>query len=212
VFAVNDKVMILANDNKIGLTNGMIGVVEEIVPNGNFGGAVVAQNIIDENADFDLTDFADELDANISVDKEDKEDENERAASHIMKVKFQNVTEVVDFETAGAFKKISHAYAFTCHKAQGGEYPNVVILAHSCNLGMLSREWLYTAITRAQKRVILLCNHRGLTHAVNLQKIKGNTIAEKAKQFLALQGKEDTQLPNLAEPETINYVKLTIGG
>jgi hypothetical protein len=75
---------------------------------------------------------------------------------------------------------------------------------------MLSREWLYTAITRAQERVILLCNHRGLTHAVNNQKIKGKTIAEKAKQFIALQDMKDTKLPDLPEPQEINYVKITI--
>ena len=127
-----------------------------------------------------------------------------------MTVQFQNRDEEVVFETAGAFKKITHAYAFTCHKAQGGEYPVVVILVHSANLRMLTREWLYTAITRAQDRVILLCNQRGLTHAVNSQKIKGKTIAEKAEQFLALQDKEDTKLPILPEPEEIRYAKINI--
>ncbi len=208
VFAAGDKVMLLANDNQRGLTNGMIGVVESIVPNGNFKGEAVADSLdMGETENFDLSDLADEL-MQFATDEDEKEDESERAASHIMTIQFQNVKEPVVLETAGAYKKISHAYASTCHKAQGGEYPNVVILAHSANLKMLTREWLYTAITRAQERVILLCNHRGLTHAVNNQTIKGKTIAEKAERFLKLQDKADTRLPNLPEPEAIRYAKI----
>lgn len=206
VFAVGDKAMLLANDNNRGLTNGMIGVITEIRPNAAFKGERVASELDFNDADFDLSDLADEL--NAYVDEDDAEDESERAASHVMEVKFQNIDEPVIFATAGDYKKISHAYAFTCHKAQGGEYPTVVILAHSANLQMLTREWLYTAITRAQKRVVLLCNHRGLTHAVNSQRIKGKTIAEKAEQFLKLQGKSDTQLPDLPEKQEIRYAKL----
>lgn len=211
VFAAGDKVMLLANDNSKQLTNGMIGIVESIVPNGNFRGQAVGDNMKLEykDTDFDLTDLADELLEYAKDDKED-DDESERAASHIMTVQFQNRDEGVVFETAGAFKKITHAYAFTCHKAQGGEYPTVVILVHSANLRMLTREWLYTAITRAQNRVILLCNRRGLTHAVNSQKIKGKTIAEKAEQFLKLQDQTDTKLPILPSPEEIKYAKINI--
>ena len=209
VFAAGDKVMLLANDNSKALTNGMIGIVESIVPNGNFRGEAIGNNVklSQEDADFDLTDLADEL-LEYAKDDKDDEDESERAASHIMTVKFQNRDTEVVFETAGAFKKITHAYAFTCHKAQGGEYPNVVILVHSANLRMLTREWLYTAITRAQERVILLCNRRGLTHAVNSQKIKGKTIAEKAQQFLKLQDQTDTKLPILPTAEEIRYAKI----
>lgn len=208
IFAAGDKVMLLANDNRLGLTNGMIGVVTKIVSNGNFRGEAVSNEAeITMHEDFDLSDMAEEL-LVFADDKDDEEDESERAASHIMNVKFQNVEEEVVFSTAGEFKKVTHAYAFTCHKAQGGEYPNVIILAHSANLRMLTREWLYTAITRAQKRVILLTNHRGLTHAVNNQRIKGKTIAEKAEQFLKLQDKADTQKPNLPEPMEIKYAKI----
>ena len=211
VFAAGDKVMLLANDNKLGLTNGMVGMVESITPNASFRGESVASTAeVDLNGDFDLADMADELLQYATTDDEESEDESERAASHIMTVKFQNVKDEVVFATAGEFKKISHAYATTCHKAQGGEYPTVVILAHSANLKMLTREWLYTAITRAKKRVILLVNHRGLTHAVNNQRIKGKTIADKAQNFLKLQDKSDTRLPNLPEPKQIQYAKIEI--
>lgn len=200
-FSIGDKVMLLANNNELGLTNGQIGVVTDIVANANFKGETVGGDIAGFDGEIDMNDF----DAVVDDAVEDTEEENEslRQASHIMKVRFQNYHEDVNFTTAGDFKRIAHAYAFTCHKSQGGEYENVVILLHSANHIMLCREWLYTAITRAKNKVILLHNRRGLITAINTQRIKGKNIAEKARAFLALQDKADTALPNLPQPEEI---------
>lgn len=51
------------------------------------------------------------------------------------------------------------AYAVTCHKAQGGQWPTVFIDQGFFNDNMLTREylrWLYTAITRASQKVYLV--------------------------------------------------------
>ncbi|MGN1077864.1 MAG: ATP-dependent RecD-like DNA helicase [Candidatus Gallimonas sp.] len=51
--------------------------------------------------------------------------------------------------------RFEFAYALTCHKAQGSEYDFVVVLDES-NLFENGREWLYTAITRAKKRLLII--------------------------------------------------------
>ena len=51
---------------------------------------------------------------------------------------------------------LEHAYAITVHKSQGSEYPIVVIPMCSAAQMLLSRNLLYTAITRAQTMVILV--------------------------------------------------------
>ncbi|MEW5844854.1 MAG: AAA family ATPase [Bacteroidota bacterium] len=51
------------------------------------------------------------------------------------------------------------AYAVTCHKAQGGQWPTVFIDQGFFNDAMLTREylrWLYTALTRATQKVYLV--------------------------------------------------------
>lgn len=48
------------------------------------------------------------------------------------------------------------AYALTSHKAQGGEFPVVVCLVHLTHGPLLSRQLIYTAITRARKMLILI--------------------------------------------------------
>lgn len=48
------------------------------------------------------------------------------------------------------------AYALTIHKSQGSEYEHIVIMLPSNDSGLLSRELLYTAVTRAKKSVTIV--------------------------------------------------------
>ena len=59
---------------------------------------------------------------------------------------------------------LQSAWAVTGHKAQGSEAPYVVVALDG--KGLLTREWLYTAITRASKRVILVGSKSALERAV----------------------------------------------
>lgn len=73
------------------------------------------------------------------------------------------------------------AYATTVHKAQGQEYHTIVmpLVTEFGNFG-LSRNLLYTAVTRAKNRVILVGDKQALALAVsNGQGIKRNSRLEK---------------------------------
>lgn len=52
--------------------------------------------------------------------------------------------------------ELEHAYAITVHKSQGSEYPIVIIPAYNYTARLLTRNLLYTAVTRAQKMVIVV--------------------------------------------------------
>jgi exodeoxyribonuclease V alpha subunit len=62
------------------------------------------------------------------------------------------------------------AYALTVHKAQGSEYPVVVLLCHTSQYIMLQRNLLYTGLTRSQKKCVLLGNRPALWTAVRNNK------------------------------------------
>lgn len=53
-------------------------------------------------------------------------------------------------------EELEHAYAITVHKSQGSEYPIVIIPAYSAPHMLLTRNMLYTAVTRAQNMVIIV--------------------------------------------------------
>ena len=48
------------------------------------------------------------------------------------------------------------AYALTVHKLQGSEYPVIIMPVHSLQGQGLSKNLIYTALTRAKKMVILI--------------------------------------------------------
>ncbi len=52
--------------------------------------------------------------------------------------------------------RLERAWATTVHKAQGSEHENVVLLLPATPLRPLTRELLYTAVTRAKKSVVII--------------------------------------------------------
>ena len=52
--------------------------------------------------------------------------------------------------------ELEHAYAVTVHKSQGCEYPIVIIPLYNAPPMLLTRNLFYTAVTRAQKMVVLV--------------------------------------------------------
>jgi exodeoxyribonuclease V alpha subunit len=86
-----------------------------------------------------------------------------------------------------ADEMIKLAYAVTIHKSQGAEYPLVImplIKAHGALL--LQRNLLYTAITRAKKKVIIIGESSAIEAAIKNNKIqKRNTrFAERIKEWI----------------------------
>ena len=59
------------------------------------------------------------------------------------------------------------AYAATIHKAQGSEYPIVVMPVLMNHYIMLQRNLIYTGITRARKVLVITGTKKALAYAVN---------------------------------------------
>lgn len=59
-------------------------------------------------------------------------------------------------------------YAMTVHKSQGSEFDKVLLVLPSQNSPILTRELLYTAVTRARKQVLILGGENILQSAVTL--------------------------------------------
>ncbi|MBR7100612.1 MAG: AAA family ATPase [Clostridia bacterium] len=52
--------------------------------------------------------------------------------------------------------RFEFAYAITCHKAQGSEFDFVIVFDESYIFGEDRARWLYTAITRAKKKLLVI--------------------------------------------------------
>ncbi len=62
---------------------------------------------------------------------------------------------IADYEFT-ALEDLEHAFAITIHKSQGSEYPVVIMPVTEGSPRMMTRNLLYTAVTRAQEMVILV--------------------------------------------------------
>lgn len=63
--------------------------------------------------------------------------------------------------------ELTLAYACSIHKSQGSEYPAVVIPMLSSHFVMLSRNLLYTAVTRGKRLVVLITDKHALRVALD---------------------------------------------
>lgn len=80
-----------------------------------------------------------------------------------MTVEFDGRPVTFDF---GDLDRVVLAYATTVHKAQGSEYPAVVIPVTTQHYPMLQRHLLYTGVTRGKRLVVLVGQTRALAIAV----------------------------------------------
>ncbi|MDY6863803.1 MAG: ATP-dependent RecD-like DNA helicase [Thermodesulfobacteriota bacterium] len=64
------------------------------------------------------------------------------------------------------------AYAISIHKAQGSEYPAVIVPVHLQHYIMLQKNLLYTAITRGKKLVVLIGTKKAIAVAIKNNKVK----------------------------------------
>lgn len=57
-------------------------------------------------------------------------------------------------------KEFEYGYLITCHRAQGSEWPKVMVIEEGFPWRKEEhKQWLYTAITRASEKLILVLNH-----------------------------------------------------
>ncbi len=66
----------------------------------------------------------------------------------------------------GELDELVLAYATTIHKAQGSEYPVVVIPLVTQHYAMLARNLLYTGVTRGKRLVVIVGQRKALAVAV----------------------------------------------
>jgi exodeoxyribonuclease V alpha subunit len=83
-------------------------------------------------------------------------------------VSFDGAPTIYDFLEVD---ELVHAYAISVHKSQGSEYPCVVMPVMTQHYLLLQRNLLYTAVTRAEKLVVLVGTRKAIAIAVKNDKV-----------------------------------------
>jgi exodeoxyribonuclease V alpha subunit len=96
-------------------------------------------------------------------------------------------TPMVAFPTAGAprlvapsqLEHVETVHATTIHKSQGSEFDEVVVLLPSSGSRLASRELLYTAVTRARRRVVVVGAVSELAEVVERRTVRASGLGRR---------------------------------
>jgi exodeoxyribonuclease V alpha subunit len=145
---LNEALQAVLNPNSAGLTRGKV----------TFR---VGDKVMQLRNDYDKNVYNGDVGVIASVDGEDDS----------LIVRFEDGTETREVPYDGrALDELALAYACTVHKSQGSEYPAVVIPLLSSHFVMLSKNLVYTAVTRGKQLVVLVADPRALRLALAEQR------------------------------------------
>lgn len=113
----------------------------------------VGDKVLQTKNDYDKDVYNGDVGEVLSVNREERK----------LRVRFDE--REVDYEK-GELESLVLAYATSIHKSQGSEYPAVVIPLLTAHFVMLSRNLLYTAVTRAKKLCVLIADPKALSIAL----------------------------------------------
>lgn len=150
------------------------------------------------NTNLNEQDFLD-IERRLELAAAGSEEKSSRQASAIVTVYIPDLDKTVPLATAGEVGALDLGYAITVHKSQGSEYKKVFFITHKSQNTMLSRELVYTAITRARQELIVICEPNLFVQGINSQRLQGNNVAEKVANFersMEISKCSDSELPN----------------
>ena len=119
------------------------------------------------------------------------DDESRNLSSHTIEVYIPDLDETRLLTAAGEINTMLLGYCLTIHKSQGSEWQKVFLFLHNSHATMLSRELIYTGITRAKHSLYIITEGDSTTHKNSLDRaadrpiIPGTTLAEKIDYFRA---------------------------
>lgn len=117
-------------------------------------------------------------------------DNDKTRQEHKVYIKFEDIDDLVIYNTSD-LQQISLAYAISTHKSQGSTIKHVLFVFDYASYMLLSREFVYTGITRASEGCILIADNRALRHAIS--KTTGGSRRTFLKELLL---SEERQLEN----------------
>jgi exodeoxyribonuclease V alpha subunit len=138
-FYVGKPIMITANDPILELANGDVGVVVDRAPESPTNLRVGA------NAESVSMDTVSELERSVAI----------------------SVGGLLRHVPPARLDRVEPWWAMTIHKSQGSEFPDVVVALPEVGSRILTRELLYTAVTRARHNVTVLGSEAAVRAAVS---------------------------------------------
>ncbi|WP_299847998.1 AAA family ATPase [uncultured Metabacillus sp.] len=86
-------------------------------------------------------------------------------SKNVVWIKFDNIDELIPY-SRDLLDSIELAYAITVHRSQGSTIKHILFAFDYASYMLLSRQFVYTGITRASKGCVVVCENAALHHAI----------------------------------------------
>ena len=131
-----------------------------------------------------LTNMPDEnvFNGDIGIIKYIKESANSKSKKNEIYVDFDgNIVKYLPKDLA----QLKHGYVISVHKSQGSEFDTVILLLSTSYYRMLYKKLIYTAVTRAKRKLILLGEVNAFKLGVenNNEQIRKTSLLDKLKMI-----------------------------
>ena len=131
-----------------------------------------------------LTNLPDEnvYNGDIGVIKYIKESSTSKSKKNEIYIDFDS--NVVKF-LPNDFNKIKHGYIISVHKSQGSEFDTVVLLMSHNYKRMLYKKLIYTGVTRAKRKLIIIGEEEAFKNGINnkMEEYRKTTLKEKLEKM-----------------------------
>ena len=91
-------------------------------------------------------------------------------------VYFPNLNEALSLSRLPEHKTV---FAMSVHKSQGSEFDEVVFILPSEISGIITKELIYTAITRAKKKIYLISSWAILSQGLSIRVEKSSSLSDR---------------------------------
>jgi exodeoxyribonuclease V alpha subunit len=98
--------------------------------------------------------------------------------SGVIRVVFDGFTGVREFPTV-RLPEVETVHALTIHKSQGSEYKHAVVVLPTGRSRLLTRELLYTGVSRAREQLTIVASESALRTAVNTVVVRASGLANR---------------------------------
>ena len=86
--------------------------------------------------------------------------------------------------TPAELPQVEICYAMTVHKSQGSEYENLLVVMPGESSPLLTRELVYTAVTRAKKSLVIAGSSLAVLQAVNNQSVRYSGLKTLISEYM----------------------------
>ncbi len=170
IYRVGDKVMHIKNFNKEGLYNGLVGYISNIIE-------IVIKNK-NKIIHIIIVNYSKIKCKNSLGECKDKECQCicDKCKSAMCQCNLFNYVSHEEY-----IKFLIPAYMITIHKSQGQEYDNIILLIDG-ESKLLNRNLLYTALSRAKKKIIIISEMNYINKAIDVT-IKTKTLMDQMLKY-----------------------------